>query len=69
MTKAAIPAPCGHHEDQEMALPRWQAHIRQLCLLVEHANEFTPSAFVKRLDEFMPQLRSAAMGTVVLNRP
>jgi hypothetical protein len=54
-----------------MALAHWQAQIHQLRLLVEHADEFTPPAFVKRLDEFMPQLRSAAMGTVihVSNRP
>ena len=53
-----------------MALARWQAHIRRLRLLVEHADKFTTSAFVKRLDEFMLQLRSAAMVTViyVLNR-
>jgi hypothetical protein len=69
MKKAAIPAPCEHHVDREMALAHWQEHIHQLRLLVEHADEFTPSAFVKRVDEFMPELRSAAMGTVVLNRP
>ena len=57
--------------DREMALAEWQEHIHQLRLLVEHTNEFTPSAFVKRVDEFMPELRSAAMGTVihVLNHP
>jgi hypothetical protein len=57
-------------EDRGMALARWQAHIRRLRLLVEHADKFTTSAFVKRLDEFMLQLRSAAMVTViyVLNR-
>ena len=58
-------------DDQEMALAHWQEHIRQLRLLVEYADEFAPSAFVKRVDEFMPELRSAAMGMVihVLNRP
>lgn len=67
----AIPAfACSdQEEDREMALAHWQEHIHQLRLLVEHADEFTPSAFVKRVDEFMPELRSAAMGTVVLNRP
>jgi hypothetical protein len=69
MTKAPIPAPCEHHEDRVMALAQWQEHIRQLCLLVEQADEFTPSAFLKRVDDFMPELRSAAMGMVVLNRP
>jgi hypothetical protein len=41
-------------EDQEMALAQWQAHIRRLCLLTEQADEFTPPAFVKRVEEFMP---------------
>ena len=58
--------------DQEggrgMALAERQAHIGRLRLLVEHADEFTPSEFVKRLDESMPEIRKAAMGTVVLNR-
>jgi hypothetical protein len=57
------------NEDRGIALARWRAHIHQLRLLVEQADEFTPSAFAKKLDEFMPELRSAAMGTVVLNRP
>ena len=75
MKEAAIPEPCdprlidGDHEDRDAALAQWQAHIGRLRLLVERADEFTPSAFVKRLDEFMPELRCAAMGTVVLNRP
>jgi hypothetical protein len=58
-------------EDREMALGHWQEHIHQLRLLVEHADEFTPSEFVKSVDKFMTELRSAAMGTVihVLNRP
>jgi hypothetical protein len=41
-------------EDQEMAIARRQAHIRRLCLLTEQADEFTPPAFVKRVEEFMP---------------
>ena len=58
-------------EDRDMPLAQWQANIRRLRLLVEQADEFTPSAFVKRVDEFMAELRSAAMGTVIhgLNRP
>jgi len=51
--------------DREMALTRWRAHIGRLRLLVENADEFTPSEFVKRVDDFMPELRSAAMGTVI----
>ena len=71
MTKAAIPAfaDSDQGERRGTALAHWQAHIHQLRLLVEHADEFTPSAFVRRVDEFMPELRNAAMGTVVLNRP
>ena len=41
-------------EDQEMALAQRQAHIRRHCLLTEQADEFTPPAFVKRVEEFMP---------------
>ena len=69
--KATIPAPCGHHQDQDAALAKWQEHIHRLRLLVEQADEFTPAEFVHRVDEFMPELRRAAMGTVihVLNRP
>ena len=54
-----------------IALARWQTQIGRLRFLMEHADEIAPSAFVKRVDEFMPELRSAAMGTVIhgLNRP
>ncbi len=62
--KPALPS-SDQEEDQEMALTQWQVHIGRLRLLVEQADEFTPSAFVKRVDEFMPELRSAAMGTVI----
>ena len=69
----AIPAFANNDIDErrETALAEWQAQLYRLRLLVEHADEFTPSAFVKRVDEFMPELRSATMGTVihVLNRP
>jgi hypothetical protein len=65
MKTAVIPTPCGKEEDRETALAEWQAHIGRLRLLVERAEEFTPSEFVKRLDEFMPELRSAAMETVI----
>ena len=52
-------------EDREMALGHWQEHIHQLRLLVEHADEFTPSAFIKRVDEALPELQRAAMGAVI----
>jgi hypothetical protein len=71
MKTAVIPTPCGKEENREMALAQWQEHIHRLRLLVEQAHEFTPSAFVKGVDQSMPELRRAAMGTVVhlLNRP
>ena len=58
-------------EDLGMALAQWQAHIGRLRLLVVQADEFTPSEFVRRVEEFMTELRCAAMGTVThaLNRP
>ena len=75
--KPAILANCGYcpadssnQENGETALAEWQTQLRRLRLLVEQADEFTPPAFVKKLDEFAPELRSEAMGTVihVLNR-
>ena len=63
--KAAIPAPCGKEVDREIALAQWQGAISQLRLIVEHADEFTPSVFVKKVDESIPELRKAAMGTVI----
>jgi hypothetical protein len=70
--KPAILANCGYcpadssnQENGETALAEWQTQLRRLRLLVEQADEFTPSAFVKRLDEFMPELQRAAMGAVV----
>jgi hypothetical protein len=48
-----------------LALDEWQAQIERLRHLVEHADEFTPSAFVKNVDESMPELRRAAMATVI----
>jgi hypothetical protein len=51
-------------EDREMVLAHWQTQIGRLRLLVEHADNCTPAELVKRLDEFMPELRKAAMGTV-----
>jgi hypothetical protein len=77
--RAAIPVHSGHHpicgrnphkpasnqEDREIALAQWQAQIRRLRLLVERADECSPAEFVRRLDEFLPELRKAAMGTVI----
>ena len=77
--KAAIPGHSGHHpvcgrnplkpasdqEDRNAVLAHWQAQIRRLCLLVDQADKCTPAEFVKTLEEFMPELRKAAMGTVI----
>jgi hypothetical protein len=57
--------PASDHEDRNAVLAQWQAAISQLRLIVEHADECTPTEFVNGLDEFMAELRSAAMGTVI----
>ena len=69
MKAAVIPTPCGKEEDRGIALGQWQGQLRRLRVLVAQADEFTPPAFVKRVHEALPELRNAAMGTVVLNRP
>jgi hypothetical protein len=77
--KAAIPGNSGHHpncgrnplkpaSDQEgrnAALVQWWAAISQLRLIVEQADNSTPAELVKRVEEFMPELRKAAMRTVI----
>jgi hypothetical protein len=77
--RAAIPGHSGHHpicgrnslkpvsdqEDRNAALVQWWAAISQLRLIVEQADNCTPAELVKRLEEFMPEMRSAAMGTVI----
>jgi len=62
--RAAIPAPCDQEVDRGMAHAQWQAAVRRLRLLVEHADEFTPSVFVKKVDESLRELRKAAMRTI-----
>jgi hypothetical protein len=62
--RAAIPAPCDQ-EDRNAALAQWEAAVSRLRLIAEEADNCTPSEFIKRVDEFMPELRSAAMGTVI----
>jgi hypothetical protein len=52
-------------EQRETALTAWQAQLRRLRLLVEHADEPTPSAFLKRVHEALPELGRAAMGAVI----
>jgi len=62
--RAAISVP-SDQEDRNAALPQWQAASRRLRLLVEQTDECTPAELVKRLDEFMQELRKAAMGNVI----
>jgi hypothetical protein len=57
--------PASDQGDREMVLAQWQAAVRRLRLLVERADKCTPAELVKRLEEFMPELRKAAMGTVM----
>ena len=52
-------------EQREAALAQWQTQVRRLRLLVEQADELTPSAFVKRLHEALPELQRAAMRAVI----
>jgi hypothetical protein len=63
--RAVIPTPCGKEEDRNAVLAHWRAPISQLRLIVEEADNCTPAELVKRLEEFMPELRKAAMGTVI----
>jgi hypothetical protein len=62
--RATIPVPCDQEMDRGMTLAQWQAAVRRLRLLVEHAEEFTPSVFVKKVDESLRELRKAAMRTI-----
>jgi hypothetical protein len=52
-------------ERRETALAEWQAQLRRLRVLVTQTDEFSPSAFVKRVHEALPELRRAAMGAVI----
>jgi hypothetical protein len=62
--RSAIPGRSGQEVDCGMAHAQWQAAVRRLRLLVEHADEFTPSVFVKKVDESLRELRKAAMRTI-----
>jgi hypothetical protein len=52
-------------EQRETALTAWQGQLRRLRLLVGQADELTPSAFVKRVHELLPELHQEAMAAVV----
>lgn len=53
------------HAQRETALTEWQAQLRQVRLLSEGADQLTPSAFVRRIHELLPELHQAAMAAVV----
>ena len=63
----AIPAYANSDIDErrEAALAPWQAQLRRLRLLVGQADELTPSDFVKRVHEALPELQRAAMRAVI----
>jgi hypothetical protein len=63
----AIPAFANSDIDErrETALTEWQAQLRRLRLLVGQADELTPSAFVKRVHEALPELHQAGMAAVI----
>jgi len=63
----AIPAFANSDVDErrETALAKWQAQLRRLRLLVGQADELTPSSFVKRVHEALPELQRAAMEAVI----
>ena len=53
------------HTQRQAALTAWQAQLRQFRLLSEDAIQLTPSAFVRRIHELLPELHQAAMAAVV----
>jgi hypothetical protein len=52
-------------EQRETALTAWQAQVQRLSLLVTQADELTPSSFVKRIHEALPELRRTAMEAAI----
>jgi hypothetical protein len=61
-TEAVSRKICGQ---RETALTAWQAELLRFRLLVAQADELTPSAFVKRVHELLPELHQEAMAAVV----
>jgi len=53
------------YDQRETALTQWKTQVRRFRLLVEHADELAPSAFLKRVHETLPELGRAAMAAVV----
>jgi hypothetical protein len=56
---------CEIRKQRETALTAWHTQLRRLRLLVGQADEHTPSAFVKRVHEALPELQRAAMRSVI----
>lgn len=54
-------------EQRETAATQWRAEISRLRLLLEEADQQTPSAFVKCVHELLPALHQAAVAAVVYN--
>ena len=52
---------------RETALTAWQEQLGRFRLLSEGADQLTPSAFVKRVHELLPELRRVAMEAVIYN--
>jgi hypothetical protein len=52
-------------KQRETALTAWQAQLLRFRLLMAHADELTPAAFVRRIHEALPELHGAAMTAVV----
>ena len=53
------------HAQRGTALTAWQGQLRQFRLLSKEANQLTPSAFVRRIHELLPELHQAAMAALV----
>jgi hypothetical protein len=53
------------YEQQETSVTAWQAQLLRFRLLLEGADQHTPSAFVKRVHELLPELHQAAMAAVI----
>ena len=53
------------HAQRETALTAWQAQLQQFRSLSEEANQLTPTAFVRRIHELLPELHQTAMAAVV----
>jgi hypothetical protein len=56
---------CDICEQRVTALTAWQAQLRRFRLLLKEADQHTPSAFVKRVHELLPELQHASMAAVI----